>query len=648
MACSRYQLAFGSAPITSTYSFVDCHNSTITFLPEENSYYICYADDTNPPPPSSNLIIDTVPIGINPQNLRYDNCCGNFSGLIYLDPTLVSLITGLVFSVDFLLTSDDVLISGSSQTCLSYNNGGDINDLPVISLYKIPSDFYKGDLCSGCLVKAPCVTPTPTPTPTQTQTPTPTPTPTVTPTQKSKIIPSFTNECEPITLFPMGVECQLSHPSPSSSDGSISLLITGGTPPYYISWNNGNISPVIYNLTAGVYEATVIDSYGDFTANTKCTLTGSTPTPSPTPTPTPTSPYINYDLCMVTNIIKGGLYNEKQTNFIPNGVYNSRPSWISMDSSQIIYWNPSLTQWVVSASTPTTYTIFNSNPTYPPIFGSWFIIGATGTVIVYEGACNVEVGLFNNRFTTMSDDEIQPLTMLITKNQTLCGCDGGLTIKADGGYPPYRYSINSGLTYRNIPIFNNLCSGTYNVIATDTSGVTVSNTIILDAPSQPITYNVKLVTTSKTIVANTTTLTKEYITVLSVTPSLPDGVSLKFNLNHLNLSKSSPNPTSSDVYTTTVFTTDGIFNIPPTSQSINEDNIINTVAGCQSENVWLTSLDEVWDSVTVDNTNNFKITTVTTVTRNEFINCYIGTSDETYSLSNLKIEGCSCCSVITS
>jgi len=468
-----------------------------------------------------------------------------------------------------------------------------------------------------------------------------------TPTPKP-IIPEFTNECEPITLFPMGVECNLTHPSPSSSDGSIYLTITGGTPPYYISWNNGNISPVIYNLTAGVYEATVIDSYGDFTANTKCILTGSTPTPSPTPTPTPTTPYIEYQLCMTTNILKQGSYVETQTNFSPNGLFNSKPSWISNDSTQVIYWDSTLLQWKLSASTPTTYTIFNSNPTYPPIYGSWFIIGATGTVIVYEGNCNQIVRIPNGRFSAESEDSVQPMNVLITKNQTICGCDGGLTIKSSGGYPPYSYSINGGLTYRNIPMFSNLCSGSYNVVVSDSEGFTVSNNITLNPPSPPTTYNVKLVTLPKTLQANSTLLTKEYTTTLSITPDLPDGTSINFKLSHLNLSKSSPNEDSATFNTKTSLTIDGINIIPPSSSSTNDDSIINTVAGCQSENVWLTSLNEVWDSITIDNTSDFKIRTITSVNRNEFVNCYVGTSDETYNLSNLKIYGCGCCSIITS
>ena len=637
MACTQYQLSFGFFP-SSTYSFVDCFGNTITFSPDENSTYICWADNTNPPPPSVNLLVFENELE-SPTYKRFDDCCGQFSGLFYFGNVLIS---NFVFSVDFLITSNNIVISGSSDTCLVWNETGSTLNLPYVSIFKYPEDYYEGNSCNDCLSDQPCVTPTPTPTLTPTMTPTPTPTP------LPPIIPPYINECSPITLFPMGVQCNVTHPSPFSSDGSISLTITGGTPPYYITWNNGNISPIIYNLSAGEYQSTVIDSYGDFTANTTCILTGSTPTPSMTPTPTPTNPYIQYDLCMVTNILKKGVYVQEQINFTPNGLYNSRPSWISNDSTQLIIWDSSLSQWKVSASTPTVYTIINSNPAYPPIYGSWFIIGGTGNVITYEGNCSETVGSSSGRFSAMVTEDVQPLTVSITKNQTICSCDGGITLNTKGGNPPYSYSINGGLTYRNIPMFSNLCSGTYNVIVSDVSGRTVSNIVILDPPSPPITYNVKLVTLPKTLQANNTLLTKEYTTTLLITPELPDGTSINFKLSHLNLSKSSPNEDSATFNTETSLTIDGIDVLPPSSSSINDDSIINTVAGCQSENVWLTSLNEVWDSITIDNTSNFKITTITSVNRNEFVNCYVGTSDETYSLSNLKINGCSCCSVITS
>jgi len=85
------------------------------------------------------------------------------------------------------------------------------------------------------------------------------------------------NECDVITLFPLDVECFVINPSTElSNDGSATLIITGGTPPYTVSWAVGSIAPALTNIGIGDYAATVVDYYGDFTANTVCTLTAAT------------------------------------------------------------------------------------------------------------------------------------------------------------------------------------------------------------------------------------------------------------------------------------------------------------------------------------------------------------------------------------
>ena len=97
------------------------------------------------------------------------------------------------------------------------------------------------------------------------------------------------NECDVITIFPMTVECEVINPStPGGRDGKASISITGGTPPYTITWANGSISPAIMDLESGSYPAKIVDLYGDFTAYTTCVLIGPTRTPTPTPTSTPT------------------------------------------------------------------------------------------------------------------------------------------------------------------------------------------------------------------------------------------------------------------------------------------------------------------------------------------------------------------------
>lgn len=85
------------------------------------------------------------------------------------------------------------------------------------------------------------------------------------------------NECEPITLFPLGAECIPINPNINSpNSGILSLAITGGTAPYYVVWslpNNTTATGItIYNLSAGTYTATVTDKYYDYTTTVSCSL----------------------------------------------------------------------------------------------------------------------------------------------------------------------------------------------------------------------------------------------------------------------------------------------------------------------------------------------------------------------------------------
>lgn len=62
---------------------------------------------------------------------------------------------------------------------------------------------------------------------------------------------------------PIELTAAIVHVSPpGNNNGSIELLISGGTPPYYVQWNNGDSILIITGLTAGIYTVTVEDFYG--------------------------------------------------------------------------------------------------------------------------------------------------------------------------------------------------------------------------------------------------------------------------------------------------------------------------------------------------------------------------------------------------
>ena len=266
------------------------------------------------------------------------------------------------------------------------------------------------------------------------------------------------NECVPITIFPMGVVCVVTNPTCSKcSDGTATLIVTGGTPPYDITWGNGNKSFTIINLSFGSYPATVTDYYGDFTANTICVLSTTTTTTSTTTTTTTLLP--TYDFCLViTYVTKRGV-NQQNIHFIPDGFYDGYPTWISDDSLYSIIWDTVNNRWVL-VDNVNNLTVINNNPSYPPLSG-WQILGKDGSVGAYEGECG---NLDNLGLTTSINYK---------------GCDysclNSITITGGGGVPPYQYSIDGGVTWVSSPIFQGICNGLYSPQIKDSLGTIVAS-----------------------------------------------------------------------------------------------------------------------------------------------------------------------------
>lgn len=324
-------------------------------------------------------------------------------------------------------------------------------------------------------------------------------------TVPSTIIPR--NECDVLTIFPMEVSCIVRQPSEYGAyDGSATLFVTGGTPPYTIIWDSGSISPTILNLTTGSYGATVTDFYGDFIINTECVLTAETTT---TTTSTTTLPPATYDkLCVVLTVRgKNKLtpFEYEQIELDPNGTINGVESWISSDTQYLLSWVTGNTnQWTLTGYPSPNINIVNNNSSVPPLVG-WQALGSFEivNVVVLSGACTPQslVG-----FT-------------YTKNDPICDNTGSIVIQAYGGVPPYEYSIDNGVTYGPSPIFQNLSQGTYTMYVKDSNGVVIIQTTSLT--QQPIpTYTIFL---SVNTVANTFSIT---------CPGLQPGETMTFDLNN--------------------------------------------------------------------------------------------------------------------
>jgi len=232
-------------------------------------------------------------------------------------------------------------------------------------------------------------------------------------------------------------------------------------------------------------------------------------------------------------------------------------------------------------------------------------------------------------------------------NQGICGCDGSFAINTSNGTPPYSYSIDGGVSFRNTPFFTNLCFGTYTVIVKD-SGSTVSvNTVTLNRPNDPITYLMFTNTTSSTLQNDGVVLTKKYETTVSISPELPNGVYITFDLVHNNVFTTSPSFTSSTQTLNSLLTVNSI-PFTATTTGVTTGSTYNPIPSCQLETKYITSTVDVWNNLTYTGGTVFSLTTTSTITKNAEFVCYSSSSDDTYLITNPKIYGCSCCYVITS
>lgn len=201
------------------------------------------------------------------------------------------------------------------------------------------------------------------------------------------IIPTIKpqNECDVITIFPMGVECIIQNPSNDKSfDGAATLSITGGTPPYTVYWEIGSYAPALGSLGVGEYEATVVDYYGDFTANTICSLTADTLTIS--------------GMCFtLSGVVEGQLIYISTPSI---GLKNGKPHYFLQYTTQqlgYVFWNVSLNEWVFCQTLDcqiTPYNLSDDTGFYPTgTTGSWVSTGDNIILITesYVGLCSLPI-----------------------------------------------------------------------------------------------------------------------------------------------------------------------------------------------------------------------------------------------------------------
>lgn len=123
----------------------------------------------------------------------------------------------------------------------------------------------------------------------------------------------------------------------------------------------------------------------------------------------------------------------------------------------------------------------------PPYSYRWST-GATSPTIepISRGTYTLSVtdskGCTAEREVTL--EEPPPLAAEVTARSKLCNgeVNGVLDFAADGGTPPYTYSIDGGLIFQSQPIRQNLTPGTYDILVRDANGCLAEQTVVIPAP----------------------------------------------------------------------------------------------------------------------------------------------------------------------
>jgi hypothetical protein len=387
------------------------------------------------------------------------------------------------------------------------------------------------------------------------------------------------NSCNIITLFPLGLQCSsINASTPQATNGVVTLYITGGTPPYNVTWNTGAQGTLLTSLTPGEYTATVVDYYGDFTGTTTCIVDYDSFYLEQFEDCSNSGTYVYYLANLVnpefsassiyelttqvgcwtnsgTTLYTGQTYINSFANILsgpysgcseclpptpPTPVYpsqlclqqtqnttitqvdfssgstiNNYPSWTSVTPSYLLYYNTGNTRWEISGYT--NGTVYRTSPTTPPT-GSWVITGPNAS----STSINVVTGSCGN----------PPLTLTVNANNPLCStqANGSVTIVGNGGVPSYTYSLN-GVTYQNSSTFLNLNSGNYTAYIKDSLGTISTQSFILTSQQNFQNYNVNLVLTQGNTLSVGNSFTKTSTWSISVSPSpLPAGVTVNMNL----------------------------------------------------------------------------------------------------------------------
>jgi gliding motility-associated-like protein len=228
---------------------------------------------------------------------------------------------------------------------------------------------------------------------------------------------------EPALLIATGTKVDVH--CAGSTDGSISLQVTGGVLPYTFLWSNNATTQNLANLAANTYIVTVTDAHG---CNTTAQFVISEP-----------SPIISS--VSGTNVSCNGLPDGTATLSVSGGVLPYTFFWSNFQSSQNISG----------------------------------LSGGTYYVIITDAA-----GCTHRDSVIISEPTPIYLTTLPTNVTCNNANDGIIDLTVSGGSPAYQYLWSNNATTQDV---SSLAGGTYTVTVTDAHGCTATTYAIIINPS---------------------------------------------------------------------------------------------------------------------------------------------------------------------
>ena len=291
-------------------------------------------------------------------------------------------------------------------------------------------------------------------------------------------------------------DIQITDADCGEADGAIEVTVTGGTPAYQYSLDDGvtfQDSSIFVGISVGIYEILVQDSLGcqvsqtaiinsldapeiDNIAATEplCGNADGTITISAT---SGASPYM-YSIDGGTTFETGNAFTG-----LSGGTYDiivqdslgceDMEQIIVADAGAVLIDNIETVKAICDADTG-EMTIFASGGTMPYMYsiddgqnfqsGSSFSglsVGTYNVVIQDDNDCLV------TQMIDISSDGLPVIDSLNASDTSCGGSDGTLEIIVSGGTPAYQYSIDGGMNFQGDNIFDNLPAGMYEIVVQD-------------------------------------------------------------------------------------------------------------------------------------------------------------------------------------